>query len=128
LFVLGVVGASDGSQAAVEWEVTKTLSLESEPLDVTSSIDGSSTFVLLEGGEVLIFSANGEIKGRLRVGEHATRIASSPKGDQLFVTSGANKSIEIVSIDFVLRIDVARSPFKGAADAPVTIAVFNDFQ
>ena len=128
LLVLGILGASDRSLAEVEWEVTKTFSLESEPLDITTSADGSATFVLLEGGEVLIYAANGKIEGRLRVGDHATRIASSPKGDQLFVTSRANKSIEVVSIAFVHQIDVAGSPFKGPSGAPVTIAIFDDFQ
>jgi hypothetical protein len=35
---------------------------------------------------------------------------------------------EILVLDFIQNIDVSDSPFKGPADAAVTIAVFSDFQ
>lgn len=56
------------------------------------------------------------------------QIRVAPKGDSLFLNSRENKTIQIVNLDFVVDIDVAGSPFKGREDAPVTIAVFNDFQ
>jgi hypothetical protein len=128
VFGLTIANASVESRAAVESSVEKTVHLDHAPLDVATSADGSSTFVLLEGGEVRIYSADGALKGELRVGDRAEKIAASTRGDQLFVTSRADQTLKVVMVDFVHQIDVTGSPFKGPADAPVAIAVFNDFQ
>jgi hypothetical protein len=39
-----------------------------------------------------------------------------------------NKTVEIVTIDFIQNINVSGSPFKGPEDAAVVIAVFDDFE
>jgi hypothetical protein len=116
------------SGAAVESEVLKSLSLEAAPLDVAVSADGRWTFVLLPKGEIQVYSASGELQGGLRVGEGAERIAPSPQGDRLFVTSRSPQELSIVGVDFVYPIDVTGSPFKGPAGAPVVVAVYSDFQ
>jgi len=128
LALLAAAALPRGSGAEVEGEVLKTLAVGVAPLDVAASADGRWTFVLFPGGEVRVYSADGESQGTLQVGSGAERIASSPQGDRLFVTSRAPEQISIVSVDFVYPIDVAGSPFKGPADAPVVVAVFSDFQ
>jgi hypothetical protein len=80
---------------SVEWNIQKTLKLNTQPLDVAVSKNGNSIFVLTKTGKILIYSPDGELKDKIDVGNH---------------------------------IDITGSPFKGAENAPVTIAVFSDFQ
>ena len=126
--VLAVSFLPSGGSAAVEGEVLTTLPLESAPLDVAVSADGRWTFVLVQGGEVRVYGADGELQGTVRVKDGALGIAASPTGDRLFVSGRDPDRVEVVSVDFVHPIDVAGSPFKGPADAPVVVAVYNDFQ
>ncbi len=114
--------------ASVEWEVTKTLKLENAPLDVAVSADGKRTFVLSEKGILLIYSPGGLLLDTLTVGSTVDGIEVSPGGDQLFLSSAKDKTVQIVSLDYISSINIAGSPYKGAADAPVVVAVFSDFQ
>lgn len=126
--LLAVSLLPSGGSATVEGEVLATLPLDSAPLDVAVSADGRWTFVLVQGGEVRVYGADGEFQGTLRVKDGARGLAASPTGDRLFVSGRDPDRMDVVSVDFVHPIDVAGSPFKGPADAPVVVAVYNDFQ
>ena len=116
------------SSAEVEWEIQQTLKLNSAPLDVAVSVDGKRLFVLTDKGTVVIFSSNGTEHDRINVGDHVDKIDAGPAKDLLFLKSRKNKTVEVVTLDFVQDINVIGSPFKGPADAPVVIAVFTDFE
>lgn len=121
-------GSSFGDAGTIEWKLEKTLILESSPLSLTSTADGSKVFVLLKGGKLLICSSAGEILDRLDVAQQSDHIEVAPTGDKLFITSAQNKSLQIVSIENIYEIDVLGSPFKGPVEAPVEIVIFSDFQ
>jgi hypothetical protein len=125
-----VLGAFTNSFAAdnVEWNVYKTLKLDESPIDVAITPDGRRIFVLTDKGEVVIYSSAGKIEAQIDVGKHVDQLKLGPRGDSLILSSGKNKTVEIVTIDFIQNINVSGSPFKGPADAPVVIAVFDDFQ
>jgi WD40 repeat protein len=129
-----VLGASNGSFASdnVEWNVYKTLQLDATPIDVAVSPDGRRFFVLTERGEVVIYSSSGpsagKIEARIDVGKHVDQLKLGPKGTSLVLSSSKNKTVQIVTFDFIQEINVSGSPFKGPEDAPVVIAVFDDFQ
>ena len=55
-------------------------------------------------------------------------IKLGPKGETLILNSGKNQTVQIVTVDFFQQINTADAPFKGPANAPVVIAVFDDFQ
>ena len=112
----------------VEWDVYKTLQLEESPIDVAITLDGRRIFVLTDQGEVVIYSSAGKIEAKIDVGKHVDQLKLGPRGDSLILSSGKNKTVEIVTIDFIQKINVSGSPFKGPADAPVVIAVFDDFE
>jgi DNA-binding beta-propeller fold protein YncE len=116
------------ASAEVEWDVVKTLSLEKTPLDVAVSADGKSIYVLLKGGKVQIHSAGGQLQESLDLGFPADSIALSPAGNLLYAASTEKKSVHVVRLEFVQQISTAGSPVKGAEDAPVAVAIFNDFQ
>lgn len=116
------------SLAKVEATVQKTLKLEVPPVDAVTSADGRLIFVLTQGGEVLVYSARGELKETVLVDKSVDRIGVSANGDTLFLLSKAKKTFQILTLDFIQEINIQGSPFKGNPGAPVVIAVFSDFQ
>jgi len=126
--VVAAVVAAVPAAAEVEWDVIKTLSLERKPLDVAVSADGKSIYVLLKGGGVQVYSAGGQLQESMDLGFPADSITLSPAGNLLYAASKEKKSLQVVRLEFVQQISSAGSPVKGAKNAPVTVAVFNDFQ
>lgn len=115
-------------KAEVEWDVKKTLNIEKTPLDVAVSVNGRWVFVLTDQGSVIIYSGDGELEDEITVGKHVDGIKVGPEEDILLLSSGKNKTVQILLLDFIQNIDISNSPFKGEVEAPVQIAVFGDFQ
>jgi hypothetical protein len=124
---IGVAFVSDGF-SSVEWGIRSTLKLEVSPLDVAFSANGRWIFVLTDQGEVLIYSGDGRLNDKFAVGTHVDEIEAGPREDILFLTSRKNKAVQVITLNFIYDINVSGSPFRGLADAPVVIAVFNDYQ
>ena len=114
--------------AEVEMSVSKTLKLESKPIDLAVSADGKYTFILVEGGKVLIYDSNGTLKDTLTVSKTVFSIGSSPSGDFLLLADSTANTLQVVKLDYVVDIDISNLPFKGPENAPVLIAVFSDYQ
>jgi len=130
LFIISVLIVITGSIgfAEVEWDIVQTLKLDAPPLDMAVSPDGRRIYVLVDGGNVLIFSNRGILEEKIEVGRQIDQIDLGPKGEYLFVSSRQNKTLEIVALNFVYELNITGSPFKGAREAPVVITVFSDFQ
>ena len=130
LFIISVIIFITGSVgfAEVEWDIVQTLKLDAPPLDTAISPDGRRIYVLVGGGNVLIYSNRGILKEKIQVGDQVDQINLGPKGEYLFISSRQNKTLEIVSLNFIYNLNVTGAPFKGAKDAPVVITVFSDFQ
>jgi DNA-binding beta-propeller fold protein YncE len=116
------------SQAEVEWNIQRTLNIDGIPIDVALAPDGSKVFVLTDQGKVLVYSNQNEPTDEFEVGRQIDQINVGPRGDLLILGSQEKKTVQIASLDFIQNIPIAGSPFKGPADAPVVIAVFDDFQ
>ena len=114
--------------ASVEWNVLKTLQLDAAPIDVAVSPDGKLIFVLTEQGQILIYSSGGSLKDNIDVGNHFDHIKVSPRGEKLILNSRKNKSVQVITLDFIQDINVSGSPFKGSEDAAVVVSVFDDFE
>ena len=127
IVVLGVFTNSLASDN-VEWNILKTFKLDATPIDVAITPDGRRIYVLTDQGEILVYSSTQIIEGRIEVGKHVDHLKLGPRGDTLILTSGRDKTVQIATVDFIKRINTTGAPFKGAADAPVVIAVFDDFQ
>ena len=124
---LAVASPAPG-HAAADWEVVRSLNTGSRPVDVAASVDGRSVFVLTEDGTLSVYTPDGVLTDKFQVGKDAERIAVSPDGERVYVTLRQAKRVDVVQIDYVRDINLAGAPFKGAENAPVTIAVFSDFQ
>ncbi len=114
--------------AVVETRLLKTFSVDGTPLVVENSADGQLIYVLTDKSEVLVYGVDGLIKERIHLEEPADGIIIAPTGNALLLTNRSKKTVRVVALDFIKSIDIAGAPFKGPADAPVTIALFSDFQ
>jgi len=126
--LLAVLCVAPLGRAEVEWRVQKTLRIEGAPIDITISRDGSRFFVLTDRGVIRVYDANGGLDGELEVGRHVDQIEIGPREDLMFAGSRGEKTVELLEIDYIQKIDVNGSPSRGPADAPVVVAVFSEFQ
>lgn len=125
---LGWGGAFYHARADVEWNTLKQLDLKSEPLDIFQSPDGQLLFILLRG-EVLIYSLGQQkFTDQIPVDKEFNRVAYAPQSRTLTLTSSAQKSLLVLSLDFIQKFDISGLPFKGPENAPVTLVVFSDYQ
>lgn len=127
LFVVGV-GLAGPAAAELEWTFRKQVPLASAPLDNAVSADGETLYIL-SAGEILVYSlTQNRTVSTIPIESEYDNIAVSPRGNSLIVTSSAGKSLKIIDLEYVYNIDISGLPLKGPADAPVTIAVFSDYQ
>jgi hypothetical protein len=114
--------------AEIEKGASKTIKLDAKPIDMTTTADGKYTFVLAEGGKVLIIDSSDTVTDTLKVSDSAVSIGTSPDGSYLLLADSKANTLEVVQISFIVDIDISGHPFKGPADAPVVIAMFSDYQ
>lgn len=119
---------SSMSFAEVDWNVQNTLKFNETPVDTAISPDGNSIFVLTDSGHILIYDSKGTLKDKISVGLHVDQIKIDSRGDRLFATSRQNKTVEVITLDFIKPINIAGSPFKGNENAPIVIVEFSEFQ
>lgn len=128
LVLLAALCMVPAARADVELRTYKNISLEATPIDVVMSPSGQMTFVLTDSGEVLIYTISGDLQERIKLDEPADNIATTPRGDAIIVSSRKNKTLKIILLEIIKEISIGDSPFKGPAEAPVTVVVFSDFQ
>ena len=113
---------------SVEWTIQRTLQLEESAVDVAIAPDGRRIFVLTDQGKIMIYSSNLRVEAEMDVGKDVSQIKIGPQWDTLILNNRKNKTVQIISLDFIRNIDVSGSPYKGPEDAPVVVAVFSDFE
>ena len=127
-FAAGWILFPQSPQAALEWSVLKTIDLKAAPLDVAPSLDGQWIYILTPG-ELQTYSVQeGKVTDQMAVDKEFDRIAVAPRPNMLTISSSSKKTVQIVMLQPVYKIDVANAPFKGPRDAPVTLVVFDDYQ
>jgi protein-disulfide isomerase len=122
------LGASGSSHAEVKVNVYRTLNLQESPVDTAISVGGKYIFVLTDKGTVLVYTPDGRLDDTIPVDKSVDSIKAGPGENILFLVSSKKKTVQIVILEFVQNIDISGAPFKGPADAPVTIVEFTDFQ
>jgi DNA-binding beta-propeller fold protein YncE len=127
LLALLLVSAAPG-HAAADWEIVRSLNTGTRPVDVAVSVDGRSVFVLTEDGVLSVYTPDMVLTEKFQAGKDAERISVAPDGERVYVTYRQGKRVDVVQIDYVRDINLAGAPTKGPERAPVTIAVFSDFQ
>ena len=128
LILLICLGMFSSVHGEVEYNVLKTLKLEDPPVDMVFSANRNEIYVLNPKGELLIYNTNGHLTEKIYVGNVYDRLKLVQGADILFLSSRKDKTIQIIQLDFVQKINTLGSPFKGSENAPVIIAVFSEFQ
>ena len=119
---------ASGMDNTLEWGVVREFQLANPPVDIAHSMDGKYAFVLTTESEVLVYDAAGTLQGTIPVDKGVTSIDIDPRAQYLHMSDREKKKFYTLAIDFVLNIKTDNSPTKGKKDAPVTVAVFSDFQ
>jgi hypothetical protein len=112
----------------VQLQVENKWKLPSKPIDIVYSLDGKKVFILTDQEQVLVYKSAGDLLGKIDVDKGVSAIDIAPRGEKLFLINQKDNSFTAISVDFVVSIDTAGSPYLGNIDAPVTIAVFTDFE
>ena len=114
--------------AEIDTTLIKQTNLDVQPLDVVASIDGKTIYVLARG-EILVYSIDeGKVSNRIPIDKHFDKLTCGVEDNMLILTSSSSKTLKIIRVDFKYNISIDGLPFKGPANAPVTIAVFDDYQ
>ena len=119
---------SNGADQKLEWEVVRKFNMTDKPVDIAHSLDGKYAFVLTEQHVVAVYDQVGVLQGTIPVEQGVNAIAIDPLGQYLHLSDSSNNTYYTLALDFVLKIDSANAPTKGDMKAPVTVAVFSDFQ
>jgi protein-disulfide isomerase len=128
LILLIYFGILSPVHAEVEYKVLKTYKLDAQPVDMAFSANRNEIYVLNQKGELLVYDIDGHITEKINVGKVYDRLKLIQGSDILFLSSRNSKTIQIIQLDFVQKINTLGSPFKGPENAPVIIAVFSEFQ
>ncbi len=118
----------EGQNEHVEWKAVQSWPTGNRTLDMVHSLDGKYIFILNDKQQVQVYNRQGQLQGSIPVSKGVSAIDIAPQGEMLYLIDNDNNSFTAVSISFVVNIDTADSPFKGPVNAPVTIAVFSDFE
>jgi hypothetical protein len=114
--------------AEVDWKIKKQIDLDAQPSDIATSFDGKLIFVLVPG-EILIYSnSEDKVTDRIPIDKVFDRLTYSARTNELILTSSSAKTLKILQLESVHKIALSGLPFKGPENAPVTIAVFSDYQ
>ncbi len=120
--------SESGQNERVEWQVQQSWATKTKTVDMVHSLDGKYVFILTDQQKVAIYNNQGQLQGSIPVDAGVSAIDIAPQGEFLFLIDNKANTFTSLSISFVVDIDTAGSPFQGPADAPVTIALFTDFE
>lgn len=129
LFLITVsLPTSQVASTDLEWTLKKELDLKAAPLDISASADGRWIFILTPG-EVLVYSnSENRVINRIPVDEAFDRLMYSVRNNILILTSLTENTLRIIQLEPIHEFDISGLPFRGPEHAPITIAVFSDYQ
>ncbi|WP_373500388.1 thioredoxin domain-containing protein [Desulfococcus sp.] len=116
------------ANAEIELNVLQTFKLDAKPMDVAISLNGMRVFALTENGYLLIYSPDGRLQEKVRVGEGTDSIKATPREDMLLIGNSKEQTLKVILLDLIQTIDSSGLPSKGPADAPFEVVVFSDFE
>jgi hypothetical protein len=112
----------------LDWTTKTQLDLKGPTRDVAQSADGKWVFILTPG-EILVYSVpEGRVINRIPVDKAFDRLMHFASNNTLVLTSRSENTLKIIQLETIHDFDFTGLPFKGPEDAPVTLAVFGDYQ
>lgn len=117
-----------GQDNRIEWNVLQKWPTVGKTLDMVHSLDGNFVYILNDKQLVQVFNSQGQLQGNIPVEEGVSAIDIAPRGEILYLINNKNQTFSSMAVSFIVDVDISGSPFKGPANAPVTIALFTDFE
>jgi hypothetical protein len=114
--------------AEMEWRVIQEIDLKEQPLDMVTALDGKTLFILVPGEVLIQDMDSAEITQRISVGKEFDGLAYSPRKNTLILSSSSAKTVKIIQLERIFDFDFSGLPHLGLDNAPVTVAVFSDYQ
>ena len=129
LAVMGIlVSVPAVISAEIEWTTGGQLGLKAPPLDIAASADGKWLYILCPG-EIAVYSFNEDkIVNRIPVDKTVDRMIYVKEKNALVATSSSKNTVQIIQLEIVHKFSFSGLPYKGPKRAPITIAVFSDYQ
>ncbi len=128
IIFFAVLSCISNGYAEVEWSQRRQFNLYLAPLDIASSLDGLWIYILSPGEVVLYSVLDDKVISRIPVDKSFDRISYSSQSNTLFVSSSAAKTIKLIQLEVLQKFSLDGLAYKGHENAPVTIAVFSDYQ
>ena len=127
-FMISCISVAQVFAADLELTERKQLKLDVSPLDTATSADGQWLFILTPG-EIIVYSAfEDKISKGISIDKGFDRLTYSSKTNSLILSSRSEKTVKIIQLELLHKFDPSGLPFKGPGNAPVTVAVFGDYQ
>lgn len=128
VLIFGLCYVPSVMSAHVEWTIGEKLNIKAPPEDMCASVDGKWLYIL-SAGEVAVYSfADEKIVNRIAIDKGFDKMICIKEKNALVVTSRSGNMVQIIQLEEVYQFDTSGLPFQGSKRAPVTIAVFSDYQ
>jgi hypothetical protein len=128
VFVISWISVPQVFATNLELTERKQLTLDVSPLDIAASADGQWLFILTPG-EIIVYSAlEDKISKGIPIDKEFDRLTYSARDNALILSSRTEKSVKIIQLELIHEFDNSGLPVKGPENAPVTVAVFGDYQ
>lgn len=127
VFLILLLSSSPLLADSVDVRLIRTVPLGETPRQVAATADGQRIYVLTDAGMVHLFTADGQPQGSFEVGPDVTGI--TPQGaNRLVLQLAERQEMILVALQPVVSLNTAGAPVLGNADAPIEIAIFDDFE
>lgn len=113
--------------ADVELTAMRNMSLSSKPLDIATTVDGKLVYILTPGTIQVYNVLSNRVTRTIPVDGKFDRIAVS-LGNTMVLSSSSDSTLQVLKVALIQNVDISNRPFRGPADAPVVIAIFDDYQ
>ena len=130
IFILMFIWVLAPQVLAADLELTerKQLKLDVSPLDIAASADGQWLFILTPG-EIIVYSAfEDKISKGIPIDKAFDSLTYSARDNALILSSRSENAVKIIQLALIHKFDISGLPIKGPENAPVTVAVFGDYQ
>jgi hypothetical protein len=128
VLVIGLLYATPVISAHVEWMISGELNIKAPPEDMCASADGKWLYIL-SAGEIAVYSfSENKIVNRITVDKGFDKMIYIKEKNSLVVTSRSDNTVQIIQLEEVYQFDTSGLPYQGSKGAPITIAVFSDYQ
>jgi len=114
--------------AEIEWTIGGQFGLKAPSSDICAAADGKWLYIL-SAGEIAIYSfAEDKIVNRIVIDKAFDRMIYVKEKNALVVTSRSGNTVQIIQLEVAHKFSFSGLPYKGSKRAPITIAVFSDYQ